>query len=1463
MKVVPPLVPPRVCPYCLLPISSSFFVLLLFAAAPLRGQVCNDLSLVVLDEDCSVAITPDMVLEGVPNDSNYIVTLKTLSGVPIGPLLTAAHLGDTIRATVTDTTTGNSCWGLLVAADFLPPTLTCPNIALPCAVPDVSPAWLSAALGLSAAYPVVADNCGAFDLDFLDTHFDLDCADPQDRSARIQRIWTAVDGSGNASSCVQVLTLQRVHADDIIFPADTSQTCTAPNTYPLFTGAPYVEAFAYNFPLFGTATACELNIGFEDQVLTLCSGSYNVLRTWTVYDDCLPTSPDNPRKHIQAIAVQDKAGPVLQCPKDTLVSTDPFACTRTLDLPDVRLYDLCSGVAGIEAKWTVGGKTFAQSGFLSDFPANNYWFPDTLGVLDFVPNLPAGEVIRFTYIASDQCGNTSTCSFRVTVSDGVPPFPVCDEFTYVALGGSGESLVFAATFDDGSQDYCSAVRFKARRVEPNACQPNDRFFDQIKFCCADAGQTIAVVLRVYDVEPDTGAVSLTHQENHAGDCLVQVFVEDKLKPICKPPAHTNIACQGYDPTLKAHGSPVFVDNCCLDTVIELAPNYALFDTLCNRGTIIRTFRAYDCTGLSSQCTQRVVVQYVQHYAIQFPDDVFVNDCDTTGVYGTGPIIYGEDCEQIGISYVDDVNTAGLLACYWIERHWRVVNWCRYDANLPFVEVPNPNPALNPLDIQNIPGPVVAPHGHVPAPTLRRVTVTDPMPTDFSSFWAAESNGYTYRQTIVVRDDQPPKFRGCPEQTGPVEMCDHTTNDPNYWNAGYWKNLHVPGSTDMSEGLANLAATANDACSKGNLTIRYMLYLDLDHDGVQETLINSINPPPAGMVRFGNALTPNFSGGVLQQFDQRPVPPEEKYRFTILTGGFSNITGYVRWHTAKDPTQYIVPQLPHGDHRIRWIADDGCGNQAHCEYTIRVRDCRAPELICLNGLSTDMPLEKTITLYAQDFLWDVNDNCTPANHILLGLRKSDGSLGFPSDPDGKPIKSVRFDCSELGKQDVELWAMDYAGNMSVCQTYVLVQDHFSMCSGAMATVAGVLQTANAEGLEAADVALSGGTPPVGLNMETDHDGGFSFTEAVPSGSDVTITPGKDNDPLNGVSTFDLSLINKHILGLAPLNSPHKLIAADVNNSRSVTTLDVVELRKLILGIYTDFPKNTSWRFVDAGYVFPNPSNPFQEIFPETRQLANLTSHALQENFTAVKIGDVSGNALTNTLLVPADRSTGQAALLDVAFSDARAEGRFRAGELFELSVRAAEPLLGYQFTLAHPGLEVVDITPGEGMRAEHFAVFPGEGILTVSWDGPGKPEFTVRFRAAASGTLERMLHLSSRVTRAEAYGTSGENGGVEIQNLALRFGSPGGTVVKPQGFELYPNEPNPWHDRTRVRFYLPEAGAVTLAVYDPTGRQIFSQTRAFGAGFQSIGLDGAALPAGVFYYRVETAAGSAGGKMVRG
>ncbi|MBK7338568.1 MAG: hypothetical protein IPJ00_21615 [Saprospirales bacterium] len=70
-----------------------------------------------------------------------------------------------------------------------------------------------------------------------------------------------------------------------------------------------------------------------------------------------------------------------------------------------------------------------------------------------------------------------------------------------------------------------------------------------------------------------------------------------------------------------------------------------------------------------------------------------------------------------------------------------------------------------------------------------------------------------------------------------------------------------------------------------------------------------------------------------------------------------------------------------------------------------------------------------------------------------------------------------------------------------------------------------------------------------------------------------------------------MIQQHILGQKLLSSPFKIIAADVNNSRSVTTLDMVQLRRVILNLESRFPNNRSWRFISASHTFTDRYNPW--------------------------------------------------------------------------------------------------------------------------------------------------------------------------------------------------------------------------------------------------------------------------------
>jgi hypothetical protein len=1347
------------------------------------------------------------------------------------------------------------------------------------------------------------DACSDVTLSFTDQNTPQDCASGLVNI--ISRRWMAKDASGNTSTCIQSIYQLRPMLGDVVLPPNydyiTKPGFECSSAYPSpdwiqgqgLQGWPLV----YGLPNGGSSVIWE----YEDVVIEVCDGSYNIKRNWTILDVCTSESIE----YMQFIQVRDLTGPTFQCPANVTVSTDPFSCCGTVDLPDVIVSDVCSRINSVRAEITIIDP-FTQNiqnvivldGSVASFPGNNTSNPDTLAVFGNTSCLPIGSHI-VVYTATDDCGNTGTCSFTLKVCDFTPPVAACDEFTVVAIGVddpndcylpnsatcefAGVAWVHASTFDDGSYDNCNNIRFKVRRVGPYSAfiqslnpvngQPNcsdtikDNLTefqratmesDSIKFYCGEVGTSQTVALRVYQLDPDGNISLLPDGTPIFNECYVEVEVQDKLKPVCQPPLNVTVSCESFDPSLWAYGKPTVYDNCCLDTSkvyqgqkgLTHVATYLNFDTVCNKGTIMRTFRVYDCNGASSQCTQRIVVNYEQDYYVKFPDDKTITECNGSGDYGE-PSFFGEDCELLAVSFEDQIFTVVPDACFKIERTWRVINWCNYNPDGNCIEIPNPS-AVN------------------TGPTVSACNAQAPWTATpgYCQYWGdANNNGqneevncYQYKQIIKVIDTDKPIIV-CPPS--PVEFCDLTPNDKFLWNETYWWDA-LSQSHDLCEGAADLNISATDLCSGPNLNIRYLLFLDLDNNGSMETVVNSVNLPDANTVMFNNASTPNFAGGTPRAFDERNVPLNQKYRFAIETKTVgTSMTAAVRWNTLQSPGVYEVPQLPYGTHKIKWIVQDGCGNETVCEYTFIVKDCKPPSVVCINGLSVNLMPPGMIMLFASDFLLHASDNCTPEDLLTFAIRRADGSENFPADANGLPITQVSFGCGDdLGNQPVELWVMDQAGNADYCETIISIQDNANVCnSGNFTSVAGALKTDSGEGLEDCDVEISGQETSGSLFNHfgmTNESGEYNFSNIVPMGSNYTLTPAKDDNPLNGVSTYDLVLISKHILGLQPFDSPFKMIAADANKSGSITTFDVVELRKLILGIYTDLPSNTSWRFVDKSFTFPDPSNPFQTLFPENKTVSGIGSSQMAEDFTAIKVGDVNGTAIANSLM-SADERSGNTLLFDVE------DRTVKAREEFTVHFKAAEKVSGYQFTLNFNDLEVADIVPGSNMKADNFAIFPDENAVTTSWastDVVGKEaEFDIKFRAKKAGKLSEMLAVSSRITPAEAYELNADSYSKNL-DVAFRFHSPQGATVVGVGFELYQNQPNPFMNRTTIGFHLPEANRATLSIFDESGRLLHSQTGDFAKGYNSVLLDRSMLKTnGLLYYKLETADNSATRKMI--
>ncbi len=136
------------------------------------------------------------------------------------------------------------------------------------------------------------------------------------------------------------------------------------------------------------------------------------------------------------------------------------------------------------------------------------------------------------------------------------------------------------------------------------------------------------------------------------------------------------------------------------------------------------------------------------------------------------------------------------------------------------------------------------------------------------------------------------------------------------------------------------------------------------------------------------------------------------------------------------------------------------------------------------------------------------------------------------------------------------------------------------------------------------------------------GNFNFTlpDTIKNPGPVSINIAYNQDIGSDVSTIDLVLIQKHILGVQSLTSFKQLIAADANSDGEVNVVDLLEIKKVILGLSDKFPNNTP----SVQFIFQNANNIIRNLkysIPYT-DLKAMTD--IPFNIEVVKTGDVNLN-----------------------------------------------------------------------------------------------------------------------------------------------------------------------------------------------------------------------------------------------
>lgn len=373
-----------------------------------------------------------------------------------------------------------------------------------------------------------------------------------------------------------------------------------------------------------------------------------------------------------------------------------------------------------------------------------------------------------------------------------------------------------------------------------------------------------------------------------------------------------------------------------------------------------------------------------------------------------------------------------------------------------------------------------------------------------------------------------------------------------------------------------------------------------------------------------------------------------------------------------------------------------------------------------------------------------------------------------------------------------------------------------------SLTGTLQTEDMEGIDSVTVSLIG---DVTEELLADETYGFS----IPFGTDCTIIPTKNINIRNGVTTFDVLTIQRHILNIDTLDSPYKIIAADINHSNNVSALDLVFMRKVILFIDDAFPDNTSWRFVDNDYVFPDPLDPFDDDFPEYADFSNLNENEIAD-FVGIKIGDVNGNANPNELNHPAEERNFTDTLRFYTEDQSN-----RKGDEIEIPLKAFnfKKITGFQFTIEFDAKAMRFEGVGKGMlndlSNDNFGFkYLDNGRIAVSWHNVepvsiDKKEslFSLKFKALKDFKTSECVSINSKLTTKEAY-----NDELEILDISHSFQVTQLATSKDQEIKAFPN---PFSENVTIQFNLEKSELVSWFVYDLNGELVFSENRKFPKG----------------------------------
>lgn len=1159
---------------------------------------------------------------------------------------------------------------------------------------------------------------------------------------------------------------------------------------------------------------CNLLVGSSDLEFETCGSGTKIVRTWTIVDWC---DANIEKSGIQTIEIKDITAPkilkrqgddfveITTLP-DVQIGVDPWACSASFQLPELVVTDNCD--QDLTTVWsTVEGK-------IIDNFASELWF-------EFSP-------VELTAFVFDDCDNVTEISMMVNIIDDVPPVALAQSQLLVTLAygnqgfDQGEAKIYARDIDEGSRDGCSEVSFKAVKAidwdlavfnckgEFAGYQPrtssattqivdlgseddkNDCVFDStnlrslvvepqdfVNFDCDDTGLDFEVILFAID------------KAGNQNQAVTNVIVTDESVPYleCEDVEFSCTDLEGDEEF--EFEEPDILGSACFNFFLqaEIASERRI-DGACGAAQIIVEWfldldQSGDPTFGDAFCTQNVqietegevlkpeTIKWPQHYTGETFSGINI-ECDSLGSIieteqdvqmaqplecvpgideSEGPVWCDSDCGVVGTSVeVDTLFTNG--ECMKIIRKWTVIDWCVFEPN----DNDEPNDG-----------------------TDRFVAIEDwakdecPDCIEFGPF-ASDNVYFKYEEKEDV------------EETGiflgiPFTLSNRYEVDVD----GYYTFDQVVKVVDNTPPIITSADS---------------IYVSIDISGVDQDTFG---------VCYGSGIV---TASAIDFCGMTETNTPLEWSASVYNDAGELISDFVSFDSILGPFVQTGLGAPGDSRTIIWSVFDRCGNMDKDTTIALFKDQTPPVPLCPSSFTTSIDdSDSEIVFWASDFNQASYDNCTAQDDLTFSIVLDGITPNSPEDEDFDANESLILDCGFGGTVvDLNLWVWDKTGNGDFCNISVLIEASEEDCTvenGLGYLISGRVQTEDEKPIENVEFILSTNLSEYPRFSTSDDSGVYIFKDN-PEAFNYTIEGSKEDSFINGLSTLDLILLQRHIIALGPLSSPYKLLAGDANKDKLLTASDILDFRKIILGVTEGLPNTNPWMFLDKSASFIDSNSPWP--FTESISISDLNMDMPNADFIGIKLGDLNDDVETSGILTAETRTYPE---LDILINDKT----LQIGESITLPIfsKAEDNIIGIQMTLAHKGLEYVGSRSGRfSVNEQNVGVFADQLTISASdriSDIDTEPLFYIDFQATQQLKVQDILEINDYVTRSEAY----VDDVLDIYKLNLIVIE---NLVEPTIY-LGQNIPNPFSSDTYIPFNISSDKIVEFSFYDVYGRKLFN------------------------------------------